>query len=71
DGDDLKKLLLNSEDWTSLDELILLLRPFIDATNLTSGSSYTTLSLWYPTLHCLREYLNNILQTITSSQIRT
>ncbi|CAG8716602.1 34885_t:CDS:1, partial [Racocetra persica] len=71
DSDDLKKLLLNSEDWTLLDELILLLRSFVDTTNLTSGSSYPTLSLWYPTLHCLREYLNNILQTITSSQIRT
>ncbi|CAG8723403.1 17371_t:CDS:2, partial [Dentiscutata heterogama] len=45
DGDNLKKLLLNSDNWTSLEELILLLRPFVDATNLTSGSSYSTLSL--------------------------
>ncbi|CAG8448963.1 18447_t:CDS:2 [Racocetra fulgida] len=69
DCDNLKKLLLNSEEWASLEELILLPQPYVDATNITSGSSYSTLSLWYPTLYCLREYLKNTVYTITSPQI--
>ncbi|CAG8542567.1 14608_t:CDS:2, partial [Cetraspora pellucida] len=68
-GDSLKKLLLSSEDWGALEELISLLRPFVDATNLTSGSSYLTLSLWYPTLYCLREYLKSVVHTLTNLQI--
>lgn len=70
DGDNLKKLLLSPEDWIALEELILLLRPFVDATNLTSGSVYPTLSLWYPTLYCLRKYLKNITHNLTSPQIK-
>ncbi|CAI2187407.1 13914_t:CDS:2 [Funneliformis geosporum] len=38
DDDLLKNLLLSSEDWIALEELILLLRPFVNATNLTSAS---------------------------------
>ncbi|CAI2191739.1 6129_t:CDS:2, partial [Funneliformis geosporum] len=60
-----------SEDWIALEELILLLRPFVDTTNLTSSSTYPTLSLWFPTLHYLKEYLKNIIQTITSQSIVT
>ncbi|CAI2184638.1 16175_t:CDS:2, partial [Funneliformis geosporum] len=70
------KLVLDSDrstridDWTTLEELILLLQPFENATNLTSGSTYPTFSLWYPTLYCLRNCLNKIACNIKSPQIK-
>ncbi|CAG8572709.1 1120_t:CDS:2, partial [Acaulospora morrowiae] len=45
DGELLEQKLLTNSDWQALEELIIILRPFVDATNLMSGSTYSTLSL--------------------------
>ncbi|CAG8810358.1 12553_t:CDS:2, partial [Racocetra persica] len=69
DGEPLIKLIPSSDNWAALEELLLLLQPFVDATNLTSGNTYPTLSLWYPTLFCLKEFLQNTKRNISSHQI--
>ncbi|GBC29861.2 zinc finger BED domain-containing protein 1-like [Rhizophagus irregularis DAOM 181602=DAOM 197198] len=50
DGNRLKKLLLNDDEWELLDQLVDLLMPFEEATREFSGNSYITLSRVIPTI---------------------
>ena len=42
-----------------LQDLVNLLKPFFDATELLSGSKYTTLNFVYPTIYFLMEWIIN------------
>ncbi|CAG8808191.1 44085_t:CDS:2 [Gigaspora margarita] len=53
DGEYLKLINLTKNEWRLLDNLILLLKPFYEATNIFSGSSYPTHNLIYPTMRLL------------------
>ncbi|CAG8851980.1 32390_t:CDS:1, partial [Racocetra persica] len=53
DGEYLKLINLTENEWRLLDNLISLLKPFYEATNIFSGSSYPTLNLIYPTMRLL------------------
>src|SRR5205807_1046998 len=44
----LKKILLSNDEWSLIEELLLILKDFNDITNTLSGNSYVTLSLVYP-----------------------
>jgi len=46
----LKKILLSNDEWSLIEELLLILKDFNDITNTLSGNSYVTLSLVYPTM---------------------
>ncbi|CAG8784135.1 14209_t:CDS:1, partial [Rhizophagus irregularis] len=50
DGNRLKRLLLNDDEWELLDQLVDLLMPFEEATREFSGNSYITLSRVIPTI---------------------
>ncbi|CAG8552901.1 12817_t:CDS:2 [Cetraspora pellucida] len=63
DGETLKKLIPSSDNWIALDELLLLLRPFVDATNLTSvcNSILTSLNKHWEILDelgCIASFLD-------------
>ncbi|CAG8618012.1 10001_t:CDS:2, partial [Scutellospora calospora] len=53
DGEYLKLINLTETEWRLLDNLISLLKPFYEATNIFSGSNYPTLNLIYPTMRLL------------------
>ncbi|CAG8618032.1 1660_t:CDS:2, partial [Scutellospora calospora] len=53
DGEYLKLINLTKTEWRLLDNLISLLKPFYEATNIFSGSNYPTLNLIYPTMRLL------------------
>ncbi|CAG8659526.1 23936_t:CDS:2 [Cetraspora pellucida] len=53
DGEYLKLINLTENEWRLLDNLILLLKPFYEATTIFSGSSYPTHNLIYPTMRLL------------------
>ncbi|CAG8847385.1 20329_t:CDS:1, partial [Gigaspora margarita] len=64
DGEYLKLINLTENEWRLLDNLIQLLRPFYEATNIFSGSSYPTLNLIYPTMRLLvKEFAPSYDQT--------
>ncbi|CAI2194504.1 5897_t:CDS:1 [Funneliformis geosporum] len=56
-GDLLKNLLLSSENWIALEELILLLRPFVDATNSSDGDLLKNLLLSSENWIALEEFI--------------
>ena len=47
---DQKKILLSNDEWSLIEELLLILKDFNDITNTLSGNSYVILSLVYPTM---------------------
>ncbi|CAG8664453.1 28278_t:CDS:2 [Dentiscutata erythropus] len=53
DGKYLKLITLTENEWQLLDGLISLLKPFYEATNIFSDSSYLSLNLIYPTMKLL------------------
>ncbi|CAG8681270.1 7485_t:CDS:2, partial [Cetraspora pellucida] len=53
DDEYLKLVNLTENEWQLLDSLILLLKPFYDATTIFSGSNYPTFNLIYPTMKLL------------------
>ncbi|CAB4398317.1 unnamed protein product [Rhizophagus irregularis] len=55
DSDYLKLIALIENKWGLLQDLVNLLKPFFDATQLLSGSKYTTLNFIYLTIYFLME----------------
>ncbi|CAG8791345.1 19508_t:CDS:2, partial [Cetraspora pellucida] len=53
DDEYLKLINLTTNEWQLLDDLILLLKPFYEATTVFFGSTYSTLNLIYPTIKLL------------------
>lgn len=50
----LKQCLLQDYEWDLLEKILLLLKPFEEATTFFSGAQYPTLSLMYPTIQKLK-----------------
>nr|CAG8656639.1 5008_t:CDS:2 [Entrophospora candida] len=50
----LKQCLLQDYEWDLLEKVLLLLKPFEEATTFFSGAQYPTLSLMYPTIQKLK-----------------
>jgi hypothetical protein len=57
----LKKIMLNYQEWTLIQELVFILKDFNDITTTLSGNSFVTLSLVYPTIsHLIRKLESQI-----------
>ncbi|CAJ0836573.1 13196_t:CDS:2, partial [Entrophospora sp. SA101] len=50
----LKQCLLQDYEWDLLEKVLLLLKPFEEATTFFSGAQYPTSSLMYPTIQKLK-----------------
>ncbi|GET02276.1 zinc finger BED domain-containing protein 1-like [Rhizophagus clarus] len=46
----LRKIMLEEEEWSAIKDVILILKPFAEATNYLGGSKYCTYSVMVPTL---------------------
>ncbi|CAG8757030.1 12807_t:CDS:1, partial [Cetraspora pellucida] len=54
DGQKLNKWFLLPNEWDLLNQIVILLEPFDDATAYFSGSQYATLSVIYPLIQVLK-----------------
>ncbi|CAG8691198.1 15636_t:CDS:2, partial [Funneliformis mosseae] len=59
DGIKLEALLLDNNKWSVLQDLLNLLKPFAQITDIISGSQYPILSMIYPVLIKLKNHLIN------------
>jgi len=57
DGKHLEKIMLNSDEWELLQQLVITLGPFEEATNYLGGKKYVTHSIMYPTLKQIKNLL--------------
>jgi len=57
DGRKLKSINLTEEEWQAIDELIIILEDFAEATEYLGGSKYTTISLMYSILEIISQKL--------------
>ncbi|CAG8853164.1 11422_t:CDS:2, partial [Gigaspora margarita] len=69
DGQSLSSKLLSENEWNELEELITLLAPFAQITELIGGSHYPTLSMMLPTISCLFTHLNQMKASLISPNI--
>ncbi|CAG8854885.1 19898_t:CDS:2, partial [Gigaspora margarita] len=69
DGQSLSSKLLSENEWNELEELITLLAPFAQMTELIGGSHYPTLSMMLPTISRLFTHLNQIKASLISPNI--
>ncbi|CAG8835479.1 5619_t:CDS:2, partial [Gigaspora margarita] len=53
----LKSIMITEDEWTAVAGIINILKLFSDITNYISGSSYSTMSIIYPTISTLRNAL--------------
>ncbi|CAG8677526.1 21477_t:CDS:2, partial [Gigaspora margarita] len=52
-GKRLKAIMITEDEWTTVANIINILKPFNDITNYISGSSYPTMSIIYPMISTL------------------
>ncbi|CAJ0748020.1 18795_t:CDS:2 [Entrophospora sp. SA101] len=55
----LKSVFLTDDEWLLMSDLVQILGPFAEATDLLGGSKYSTFSLIYPTLMALINQLTS------------
>ncbi|GBC20052.1 hypothetical protein GLOIN_2v1482909 [Rhizophagus irregularis DAOM 181602=DAOM 197198] len=53
DGKQLKDINLTEDEWNAISELISILEPFANATELLGGSQYVTVSFMYPAINVI------------------
>ncbi|CAG8560699.1 6805_t:CDS:2, partial [Acaulospora morrowiae] len=63
DGNILAKLDLTEDEWNCITELVSLLCPFAEAIKFLGGSTYSTLSILYPTIQSLFNHLQSNIQS--------
>ncbi|GBC47332.2 zinc finger BED domain-containing protein 1-like [Rhizophagus irregularis DAOM 181602=DAOM 197198] len=71
DGNRLKRLLLNDDEWELLDQLVDLLMPFEEATREFSGNSYIALSQVIPTKEMIFDLATEAPLNSDDFQMRT
>ena len=55
DGRRLRAIMITEEEWTTVEELIKILKPFDDVTKYISAGTHPTMSIIYPTIVALRD----------------
>ena len=56
----IRSLLPENEEWSTIEDLLSVLKPFCDGTTIMSGSRYPTFSLMAPLLHKLLAVIHKI-----------
>ncbi|CAG8812800.1 25413_t:CDS:2, partial [Gigaspora margarita] len=62
DGKRLKEIMITESEWAEVASIINILKPFDDVTNYISSSSYSTMSIIYPTIIFLRNVLLKLFE---------
>ncbi|CAG8769676.1 16085_t:CDS:2, partial [Gigaspora rosea] len=55
----LNKIMLNNDEWTVLEKLVKVLGPFVAATDLLGGSTYSTIRFMNPIIALLKKQTEN------------
>ncbi|CAB4417684.1 unnamed protein product [Rhizophagus irregularis] len=63
DGDRLERIMLSDEEWKFMETLVGILKEFEEITRILGGSKYVTLSLIYPSILKLKDFIKNTLKT--------
>ncbi|CAG8552991.1 23743_t:CDS:2 [Gigaspora margarita] len=58
----LKEIMITESEWAKVASIINILKPFDDVTNYISSSSYSTMSIIYPTIISLRNVLLKLFE---------
>ncbi|CAG8517499.1 8447_t:CDS:2 [Cetraspora pellucida] len=66
DGNNLNEKILTDEEWTGLEEICQILRPFAQALTFIGSDHYLTLSMMYPTVRHLFKVLDQIEHILTN-----
>ncbi|CAG8531183.1 24172_t:CDS:2 [Gigaspora rosea] len=70
----LKSIMIMKDEWTAVADIINILKPFSDITNYISDSSYSTMSIIYPTISTLcnallKEYIDEDISIYDTNEI--
>ena len=63
DGNRLERIMLSEEEWKFMEDLVIILKEFEEITRILGGSKYVTLSLIYPSILKLKDFIKNMLET--------
>ena len=59
-----KKLKFSVREWSQLQELITVLQPFLETTNLTQGEKIVTISIVLPSILSLNHHLQDLTRNV-------
>src|SRR6266511_4231779 len=68
DGKRLERIMLNEEEWKFMKDLVIILKEFEEITRVLSGFKYVTLSLIYPLILKLKDFIRRILETYQNNE---
>ena len=71
DGRQLEKIMLNSDEWELLQQLVITLGPFEEATNYLGGEKYITHSIMSPIIDQIKNLLHLSISNSSSSSSPT
>ena len=71
DGKQLEKIMLSSDEWDLLQELVITLGPFEEATNYLGGEKYVTHSIMSPVIEQIKNLLSLSLSNSSDLSIST
>lgn len=68
DGKRLERIMLNEEEWKFMEDLVIILKEFEEITRVLGGSKYVTLSLIYPLILKLKDFIRRMLENYQNNE---
>ena len=68
DGKRLERIMLNEEEWKFMEDLVIILKEFEEITRVLGGSKYVTLSLIYPLILKLKDFIRRMLKNYQNNE---